>query len=101
MSAILVQVRLMRYIPLALLLLASSSPALAQIGVPPPPPTKAEIAAKAGQEKMICKKMPVTGSLVRSERKCMTKNDWDLGAQAGRAQADRMVDGNRSTLSSN
>lgn len=33
--------------------------------------------AAAGQEKIVCKRFTETGSLVRAQRVCKTKRDWD------------------------
>lgn len=41
-------------------------------------------------EKIICKKMAQTGSLVKKKKVCYTREQWDRIAQAARANGQRM-----------
>ena len=40
------------------------------------PPPKA-IANTEAPEQLVCKKLPMTGSIAGFERKCMTRSEWD------------------------
>lgn len=41
--------------------------------------------------RIICRKMPETGSLVRRNKQCFTKAEWDRIAESQRAGAERLV----------
>jgi hypothetical protein len=43
-------------------------------------------------DKIICKRMVETGSLVRGKRTCKTRATWDSEAQAARRQVQEMQD---------
>jgi hypothetical protein len=59
-----------------------------------PPKNKAEKTADNDPEKVICKRFTETGSLVRSNRVCKTKREWDrdrleAGAMTGGGACNR------------
>lgn len=64
------------------LIAAEASTALAQ-GTRP--------SASSEQERLICRRMPETGSLVRARRQCFTKAQWDQIAESQRRGASRMI----------
>ena len=47
----------------------------------------AEPAKSKPETEVVCKRMPVIGSLVRKEKRCMTRKDWSAVAEATRNQA--------------
>lgn len=49
----------------------------------------------AAEEKMICKREPVTGSLVTFKRTCMTRRDWDRTTEGMQKFGRDMVEGLR------
>lgn len=70
------------------LLLTSAAPAATTPGsVKATPP--------AAEEKMICKREPVTGSLVTFKRTCMTRRDWDRTTEGMQKFGRDMVEGLR------
>jgi hypothetical protein len=71
---------------IAALLLTLTAPAFAAWAAegPPDPSEKPEQAADKG-DRMICKRMPVTGSLVSHERSCKTKREWENVRDNGRS----------------
>ena len=60
-------------------------------------PTTAAPAAPADpMEKVICRRFTETGSLTKAKRVCLTKREWVLADEKGRALAEKMVeDGNK------
>lgn len=51
--------------------------ALLAAGPQTTPPAGEGARAENGQDKVICKRFTETGSLVRAQRVCKTKRDWD------------------------
>ena len=47
--------------------------------------------ARADQDRLICRRMPETGSLVRARRQCFTRAQWDQIAESQRRGASRMI----------
>jgi hypothetical protein len=51
-------------------------------GAPPAPPVQAEpTVATRSLDKMVCKRMKRTGSLVATSRLCMTRREWIRSAE--------------------
>lgn len=46
---------------------------------------------------IICRQSEVTGSLAKTERRCMTRDDWERGSRSARDDADEAIDSRRST----
>ena len=66
---------------LASVLVALTAPATAQTGNAQPVRADAKPASNAADpNKKVCRKVPVTGSLVRTERICMTASQWRQNA---------------------
>jgi hypothetical protein len=42
--------------------------------------------------KVICKRFPVTGSLVQSTRECKTKADWERAAEGSQREMERRME---------
>ena len=53
------------------------------------PAPSASAGAKPEKEKMICKKEPVTGSLARVRKTCMTQAQWNQLRDQSEEQYDR------------
>jgi hypothetical protein len=64
------------------LIAADSSVVLAQ---------RTRTAASDEQDRLICRRMPETGSLVRARRQCFTRAQWDRIAESQRRGASRMI----------
>ena len=65
-------------------LIAEGSVALAQSGA----------ASGTGQdERLICRRMPETGSIARTRRQCFTRAQWDRIAESARAGAQKTISG--------
>jgi hypothetical protein len=64
------------------LIVSEGSIALAQ-GTPAP--------ARGDQDRLICRRTPETGSLVRVRRQCFTRIEWDRIAESQRRGAARMI----------
>lgn len=47
--------------------------------------------ASGDDERLICRRMPDTGSLVRTRRQCFTRAEWDRIAETARRGAQRTV----------
>lgn len=47
--------------------------------------------ANRDDERLICRRMPDTGSLVRTRRQCFTRAEWDRIAETARRGAQRTV----------
>ncbi len=73
---------------IAVLLLSSATSAAAT-------PVSAKANLPAATEKMICKREPVTGSLVTFKRTCMTRRDWDRTTEGMQKFGRDMVEGLR------
>jgi hypothetical protein len=43
--------------------------------------------------RLICRRMPETGSLAQTRRQCFTKAEWDRIAESARAGAEKTIDG--------
>lgn len=69
-------------VALAILLQTSAAPA----------PTQA--AAPAGDETVICRRIPVTGYVGRKEKICKTKAEWRAADEQGNGRARSIVDQN-------
>ena len=81
--------------PLAAAALATAfTPLTAQTVPPPPAPSVAEPAAAPG-DRIVCRRQPVTGSLVKRERVCHTVDEWQRLAERHNDTARDMVDQNR------
>lgn len=53
-----------------------------------------KVSTQAGNpDKIVCKRIVDTGSLVRGSRTCKTRAAWDSEAQAARRQVQEMQDG--------
>lgn len=48
--------------------------------------------APAGDDEMVCRRIEVTGSLVRRERVCKTRGEWRRLADSGNAGARAIVE---------
>lgn len=49
--------------------------------------------ARGDDERLICRRMPDTGSLVRTRRQCFTRAEWDRIAETVRRGAQNTVSG--------
>lgn len=67
---------------------AAQAPAL-------PATTSIAPAAAAPKERMVCRREIVTGSLVRSAKKCMKASDWDRVADVAQENSHDLVGRNR------
>lgn len=56
-------------------------------------PGAAAAANSVNDKRIICRKTPVTGSLIKKERQCFTKAEWDHVAEVQRRGNEKMVDG--------
>lgn len=73
-------------------LIAEGSVALAQSGA----------ASRSSQdERLICRRMPETGSIARTRRQCFTRAQWDRIAESARAGAQKTISGLTETSISN
>jgi hypothetical protein len=70
----------------AALALLSAGPVLAH------PEDKGDTQAGA-PDKIVCKRIVETGSLVKGRRTCKTRSTWDSEGQAARRQIQEMQDG--------
>lgn len=43
------------------------------------------------QDRLICRRLPETGSLVQARRQCFTRAEWDQIAESQRRGAGRMI----------
>lgn len=77
---------------LVIVFMAAAAPALPAAATPVPPPAEA---------KLFCRREPVTGSLVSTKKRCMTKLDWARTGDTSRQFARDMVDGNRGVPAGN
>ncbi|WP_109354176.1 hypothetical protein [Sphingorhabdus sp. EL138] len=68
-----------------------SSPALAFGDPEKPEPTAVDDSKKSDSDRIKCKRIQVTGSLIR-RKKCMTVAQWAAMTAAGSAQARTIVD---------
>ena len=57
-------------------------------GVTAPAPQRLASASKP--ERLICRRMTVTGSMAKTERRCLTSREWDLGDEYGRDEVRRL-----------
>lgn len=73
---------------IVIFLLASAVPATAA-------PGRVEATPQTANEKMICKRQPVTGSLVTFKKTCMTRRDWDRTTEGMQKFGRDMVEGLR------
>ena len=76
---------MLRHFVLVSLAAACASPATAQDR------DGARTAARGDDERLICRRMPDTGSLVRTRRQCFTRAEWDRIAETARRGAQRTV----------
>ncbi len=73
---------------------------LMTLGVQAPAPdapaaaTQAETPAAAPGDKRICRRIAATGSLIRKQRECRTRAEWDLLASAARKNGEQMQQDN-------
>lgn len=51
----------------------------------------ARASASNGSQRLICRRMQETGSLVRTLRQCFTRAEWDRIAETARRGAERTV----------
>ena len=65
--------------------LLSASPVLAH-------PQSTPDTQASNPDKMVCKKVPVTGSLVKGKPVCKTRRTWALESQASRRDVQEMQD---------
>lgn len=56
-----------------------------------PVPQKAASKPPASPDKLICRRIEETGSLVRAVRVCHTRSEWNALTDAGRQQADAFL----------
>jgi hypothetical protein len=56
-------------------------------------PAAAQAANAVGDDRVICKKVLETGSLVRKSKQCFTKAEWDRIAETQRRGNEKLVDG--------
>ena len=68
---------------LAGLVVTEASIAVAQNSDAPP---------RRDPDRLICQRIPETGSLVKARRQCFTKQQWDRIAESQRNGASRMID---------
>jgi hypothetical protein len=63
-------------------------------------PTASKPTASADpMDKVVCRRTPVTGSLVSSKRVCLTKREWVAADEKGRKFAEEVVrDGNKGAV---
>ena len=73
----------MKLWPLAVATAVLSVGALAQEAKPTAPPF---------DDRIVCRKIKETGSLVRTKKLCFTQSEWDQIAEVERRGATRMVD---------
>ncbi len=52
-------------------------------------------ASRNDRERLICRRMPETGSLIAARRQCFTKAQWDEIANSQQDGADRLINGLR------
>ncbi len=79
----------------AALLTVSASAALDQDDKPASITVTGASALKEGpppKEKKICHSEPITGSLTRVDRICMTQRDWDIVAERSRDRVNDYID---------
>lgn len=58
-------------------------------------------AGAPAQEKLICKALQETGSLVKKKRKCFTRAQWERLAEAARINGQRMTSDHAAGMVSN
>ncbi|MFC3713269.1 hypothetical protein ACFOMD_11835 [Sphingoaurantiacus capsulatus] len=75
---------MIRHALAAALALGAASPAIAQ--TKPPSPSGID------DNRLICRKIDETGSLVRKQKHCFTKAEWDRIAESQRRGTVRMID---------
>lgn len=63
--------------------LAAAAPALAQ--------SRTGTTSANDPNRLICRRMPETGSLAQTRRQCFTRAEWDRIAQSQRTGAERMI----------
>ena len=56
------------------------------------PAVPQQLASNNKPDRLICRRMPKTGSLAKTERRCLTAREWDLGDDYARAEVKRMQD---------
>ena len=64
----------------------------------------AQSGARSGtsdSERLICRRMPETGSIARTRRQCFTRAQWDRIAESARAGAQKTISGLTETSISN
>ena len=66
--------------------------ALAAVSLAFPAAASAEPEKKPAGEKLICKSVGETGSLVRKRKQCFTRAEWDKIAESQRNGTQKMVD---------
>ena len=86
----------MRFV-LICLLAVSAAPAMAQTSssAAPAPQDARAAAAAARDARVVCRVMPVTGSLVRTTRECATIAEWRRRSETANDGARALVDGAR------
>lgn len=83
---------------LAVLLVGLATAATAQTAAPPPaatPPAPPAAATPDPMDKMVCRRIVETGSLVRAQRKCHTKRQWAYLDEQNQTSARTLVDDTR------
>ena len=58
-------------------------------------------ASSKDANRLICRRVPDTGSLVSTRRQCFTRAEWDRIAESARAGAQKTVSGLAETSQSN
>lgn len=58
-------------------------------------------AGRDDPNRLICRRMPESGSLAATRRQCFTKSEWDRIAELARRGAERTAQGLSSTSQSN
>lgn len=56
-------------------------------------PAEKAVAPVLAEDEKICRRIPVTGSLVRKERMCHTRAEWERMAEAGNRDARFITSG--------
>ena len=74
---------------------AASTPAMAQSR------SSGTNAGANDSNRLICRRMPETGSLMATRRQCFTRTEWDRIAEAARANGTRMMSDHAAGMTSN
>ena len=74
-----------------LLLPFAAACALPAVAATAQEPAGQAVASRDNDQRLICRRMPDTGSLVRTRRQCFTRAEWDRIAETARRGAQRTV----------